>query len=488
MKIYSAPQIRAWDQFTIANEPIASIELMERASERLTNQMLSDYPDCQKFVLVCGAGNNGGDGFAIARMLQEKGRVVRVYLFDNGRDLSIDAKINFEKLNNVVHNDFETLRNELFTENTVIVDALLGSGLERILDGVYRKVVDFLNSQSALRVSVDMPTGLPSDTTLHKGATAFHADMVYTFQCPKYSLLMPEHRMYAAEFFVVDISLHPGFDERSEVYYQGSEVMPLPSRGSKFNHKGSYGRAAIIGGSIGMAGAVVLATSAALRSGCGLCTAFIPERHEQILQSRVPEATLVLSSDNDIHLDKLDLSEYSAVVLGPGLGVHRSTRKFLIHVLETYKGRLVLDADALNIIALEQWQDKIPRNAVLTPHPKEFERLFGTSVSRMAAIEEQKHLSRTHGWYIVLKGAHTSVTSPKGEIWFNSSGNNGMAKGGSGDVLSGVLGGLLAWNEDIDKVVPQAVYWHGMAGDLAAIELGQINMLASDIVDRLFLV
>lgn len=489
MRLYKVSDIQAWDRFTIEKEPIASIDLMERAAQSLCNYLVEDFPDAQNCLILCGPGNNGGDGLAMVRMLKEMGRNASAFLFDDGKKISGDAQTNLDRLNGegAYRNDLDQLHESL-TEADLIVDALFGSGLQRPLGGVFAQIVHLINGAGTEIVAVDVPSGLFADAITAETDPVVEADMVYTFQVPKRSLLLPENRRYVSEIQVVDIGLHPGFrGEGNEHFHSYSEVLPLPER-DQFARKGEMGRVAIMAGSKGMAGAAILCSRAALRSGCGLCTTHIPKDLDTAVHLGVPEATLRFSDSAWSHDTRFSFDEFHAVGIGPGLGTHPQTQEVLKDILTNNGTLMVLDADALNIIAENGWHEYVPEGSVLTPHPKEFERLFGKTENSFEAYELQVKMSVQNGWIIVRKGAFTTVSLPNGGLHFNGTGNSGMAKGGSGDVLTGVITSLIAQGLTPADAAISGVFYHGLAGDHAAADLGEINMLASDICDRLFLV
>lgn len=486
MKLYSVNQIRAWDQFTIEHEPIPSIELMERASQSFVDQFVQDFSKTDNVLVVCGPGNNGGDGLAIARLLKERGWSISVFVFTADGKLSTDAAANLDRLNDVYVDDLQRFTQNLSSAG-ILIDALFGSGISRVLDGQFRKIVELINASDCLRISVDMPSGLPSDSVSDPDGLAVEADMVYTFQVPKRSLLVPEHARFAKAFKVLDIGLSREYDAPCAWNYTSEETALLPHR-EKFNHKGSHGRAALMGGSKGMGGAMVLATTACLKSGVGLCTAIVPSRLEKIIHTSIPDATLQLDDHLDYISQNPSLEGFNVLGVGPGLGTHEQTARVLHNILTNSKIPLVLDADALNIIAAKSWQKNIPEGSIITPHPKEFERLFGKSRDSFEAVQVQSQMSAELGIIIIRKGAHTSISHPDGRVFFNSTGNVGMAKGGSGDVLTGILVAFLAQGLNSFQAAISAVFYHGRAGDRLRSDQGERAMLASELADYLLLV
>jgi ADP-dependent NAD(P)H-hydrate dehydratase / NAD(P)H-hydrate epimerase len=487
MKLFSTKQIREWDKFTIDHEPISSLDLMERASTKFTDHLLKLHSKANHFIVVCGPGNNGGDGLAIARLLGERGKQVQTFLFDNGKALSEDNQSMLSRCTNVKRNDFEALTGACQINEAIVIDALLGSGLDRPLTGIFAEIVVALNQYPNRKISVDIPSGLPSDILLTDASVALQANEVYTFQQAKRSFLFPEHELYVPSFTILDIGLHQSYSSPCNWHYiSWDENLRMPERG-KYSHKGSYGKLAIVGGSKGMGGAMVLASTAALRSGVGLCTAVVPNRFEKIMQTSIPDATLVLDQNSDHISEMPPLTGFKALAIGPGLGEHADTKTVVQELLQTAQVPMVIDADALNIIANHNLITTVPKGAILTPHLKEFERLFGTTNNSLEALELQIKSSVAHELIIVRKGAHTCISDPAGNVYFNSTGNSGMAKGGSGDVLTGVIGSLLAQGFDLVDAAIKGVYYHGKAGDKLAANKGKRTMLASELSTLLFM-
>jgi ADP-dependent NAD(P)H-hydrate dehydratase / NAD(P)H-hydrate epimerase len=451
ISILTAEQIRAWDAYTIANEPISGEGLMERASNAFVNWFVTKFDAKEKIGIVCGKGNNGGDGIVIGRLLSERKYNVRTLKAEDNLDLS---------------------------SFTVIIDAIFGSGLSRPADS---EAIRVINQSKAIKVSVDVPSGLRMDA--HSEGDIVKADYTITFQMPKLAFMFPENADYVGEWKVVDIGLSPSFKTDSKMFYI-DEVHSLIHPRKKFSHKGDYGRALLIAGSFGKMGACVLASRAALRSGAGLLTVHVPKCGYTIIQSSVPEAMASVDTHEDYFSD-VDTSNYDVIGIGPGIGVTASTVSGLRKALQPDKP-MVIDADALNILSgSRELMHLIPEGSILTPHPGEFRRLVGDWKNDFERLELQKSLSAQTKCVVILKGAHTSIASPNGEVYFNSTGNPGMAKGGSGDVLTGVLTGLLSQKYPALEAAIIGVYIHGLAGDLAAGKLGQNALLAGDLVEFL---
>ena len=492
MKFFHTSAIKELDAYTIEHEPVASIDLMERAARALTAAILERYAG-RSFAVFAGPGNNGGDGLAVARMLNGAGCNVVVWLINPKGKLSPDCAVNLERLRwaslivNEVQGGFAM---PVLDRNTIIIDALFGSGLNKpVENSLFADVIDGMNSSGCSVVAVDMPSGLLGENNHPLGGVVVNADVTLTLQFPKLSLLMPENAQFVGDMEILDIRLSHEWIEKepSTLYFTDKkEVKALLKPRAKHAHKGVFGRALLIAGSKGMAGASVLAARAALRGGVGLLTVHVPTCNNVIVQSCVPEAMTTVDSNECCFCDLIDTVRYTAVAVGPGLGQSKESEAALLNLIENGTAPLVLDADALNILSRnKEWLRHLPQGSVLTPHPGEFERLFGKFPSRYHAISSVRALARDYGIVIVLKGAYTTVIAPDGNLYFNSTGNPGMATGGSGDVLTGIMLALLAQGYSGTDAARLAVYVHGLAGDMAAAEKGQIALVAGDIVDFL---
>ncbi len=493
MKILSAEEIRAWDQYTIEQEPILSIELMERASAQCVDWLLNKFPAVQSFAIFCGKGNNGGDGLAIARMLVEKQYNVSVHILEFGHLGTADFQTNLARLHQLSFSEIYFIQSaETFhslPDDTIVIDALFGSGLNRKLDGVTAALVEHLNASAHTIVSIDIASGLFVDRS-SKGNTAIEADYTISFQCYKPAFLFAENENWLGEIHILDIGLHPGFLSTVETNFELTDFeltrsIYKPRR--DFGHKGNFGHALLIAGSYGKMGAALLAAKACLRSGAGLVSCHIPQCGYQIMQTAFPEAMVSVDENAEV-VSKLnsDLLTYKAIGIGPGLGTAGETKMALQSLLQSYKSPLVLDADALNIIAADNvLLSQLPAGSVLTPHPKEFERLFGTSANDFERVLLCLEKAKQFNVIIILKGHHSFIATPQGKGYFNSTGNAGMATGGSGDVLTGLLTGLLAQGYSATETALLGVYLHGLAGDIAARQHSREALIASDIIDHI---
>jgi len=488
-KVFTVDKIRLADQFTIENEPIKSIDLMERAAKTCTDWILERMTEGKSFAIFCGPGNNGGDGLAIARLLGESDYEVRVFILDSER-YSADFKINKDRLQVPVitikaEGDFPELKKQ-----EIIVDALYGSGLSKLLSGVSAKLVKHLNEQNVLKIAIDIPSGLFADkSSISKNAIHFQADYTLSFQFPKLAFFMPENDAFVGDWQVLDIGLSHEYIKKTETPYYFIESLTakeLIRPRTKFSHKGSFGHGLLIAGSLGKMGAAVLAGKAALRSGAGLTTVHHPNSALSVIPSSVPELMTSIDENETVFSKIPDLSNYTAIAIGPGLGTAKQSQNAFKMLIQESKLPLVIDADALNILAENTtWLSFLPKHSILTPHIKEFERLVGKTDNDFDRLEKQIEFAKKHQLFLILKGAHTCIVSPDSKVFFNSSGNPGMATGGSGDVLTGILLGLKAQNYISMHASILAVFIHGLAGDFAAENKGQTSLIAGDIVDSI---
>jgi hydroxyethylthiazole kinase-like uncharacterized protein yjeF len=492
MKILNAQQIREWDQYTIQHEPVSSIELMERAAgkcvEWLEENNFLQFP----FTIFCGKGNNGGDGLAIARMLALKQCQVRVYILEFGHLGTEDFQTNLERLHKYSQVEIKFIQTEQqfpsLNKNEIIIDALFGSGLNRPLEGVTAKLVEHINNSGCKIIAIDTPSGLPVDHSV-KGNSIIKANHTLSFQINKLAFLFQENAGFVGEVHILDIGLHEDYYNSVSTQYESTDdkiVSAIYKPRNRFAHKGNFGHALIVAGSYGKMGAAVLCAKACLRSGAGLITCHIPKCGYEIMQTTLPEAMVMVDFNSSIVTRvEEDLSKFSSIGIGPGVGTASETKKILYEIFDTYKKPVVLDADALNIISSDKGVKKVTAGSVLTPHPKEFERLFGKTENDYDRLQLAQQKSKELNLVIVLKGHHTSIVTPVGKVYFNSTGNAGMAKGGSGDVLTGILTALLSQGYNEVEASILGVYLHGLAGDIAAEKYSEEAILAGDIIENL---
>lgn len=495
MKIFPTTSIKQLDAYTIENEPIASIDLMERAAHALADTIAGRWKADTSFVVFAGPGNNGGDALAVARLLIEKGyKQVSAYLFNTKEILSADCQVNMERLAQVPGIDFHIVTTQFtpptLTDEHVVIDGLFGSGLNKALGGGFAAVVKYINASSATVVSIDIPSGLMGeDNTYNVSSNIIRADWTLSLQLPKLAFFFAENEPFVGEWQVLDIGLSEEAIEETETdyYLLENEDMPyLVKSRTRFVHKGNFGHALLIAGSQGMAGASVLAARACLHSGVGLLTVHVPFCNNFIVQSSVPEAMTELDLSEVCFTSPSYTDDYQAVAIGPGLGKSSDTRSAFLEQIETCQTPMVIDADGLNILGENRnYIGRLPKGSILTPHPKELERLVGKCQNSYERLMKACELARTASVHIILKGAWSAVITPLGKCYFNITGNPGMAKGGSGDVLTGILLALLAQGYEVEKAARLGTYVHGLAGDIAAKKQGTIGMTAGDIVTYL---
>lgn len=498
MKLFTTKQIAQLDKYTIENEPVSDIDLMERASLQTTGWLAKRFSTERKLLFFAGPGNNGGDAMAVARQMAELDFICELYLLDlekplkgspaiNWKRLEVQGKVKLFKISGMI--DFPEI-----VANDVIIDGLFGSGLTRPLEGFPAEIVQRINTTKLITknmvVSVDIPSGLMGeDNTANIPENIVQADFTLTFQFPKISFFFAENEKFAGNWEVLPIRLHPGgiAQALTDFYLTEKEdVQQIVQKRSRFGHKGTYGHALLIAGSYGKMGAAVLASKACLRAGVGLLTTHVPHLGYSIIQTAVPEAMVSVDQHDSFFTEFPDLSQFSAVGVGPGINLKTNTKRALTELLEKIKSPVVIDADALNILAENKTLlEKLPRNSVLTPHPGEFRRLVGDAENSWHRIQQQIEFSKEYKVIVVLKGAFTSISIPDGSVFFNSTGNPGMATAGSGDVLTGIILGLLAQGLAPENVAIAGVYLHGLAGDLAACKKSENSMVASDITEFL---
>lgn len=488
-KIFSVEQLKRWDAFTIREKPIASIDLMEAAATTCAEYLNKVLNLSETIAIFCGPGNNGGDGLAIARLLQHMGYTVSVFLMPlKNKTPEFETNLKrFLKNGEVVYLSEKDPLREI--NASVVIDAIFGVGLNRPATGYYKIVIEQINGlrESGVKVfSVDVPSGLFAERS-SSGNPAVHASVTMTFGSEKLAFFMPENGTFTGEVETLDIGLSGSFYDAEETVYETidmTEVSRLIKKRKEFSNKGDYGNACLIAGSYGMMGAAVLASVGCLRSGAGKLTCYTCEKGYGIMQTAVPEA-MCRTAGGDFIADVTGLENYNAIGIGPGIGRMKSH----VHLLEEvfkHNRPVVIDADALNVLSEhKELLSKLPTGSILTPHPKEFERLFGKSADDFEERNLAIQMATAHKIFVVLKGRYTCIATPSGRIYMNTTGNPGMATGGSGDVLAGILTGLLAQHYDSLATCILGVYLHGLAGDLAAQTLSQNALIASDIYEYL---
>ncbi|GAB4203725.1 MAG: bifunctional ADP-dependent NAD(P)H-hydrate dehydratase/NAD(P)H-hydrate epimerase [Bacteroidia bacterium] len=498
MKILNAAQIKEADRCSILLQKISSWDLMERASSAFVNALLP-YVDKKNSVDVyCGKGNNGGDGLAIARMLAEIGFSIRVIIVEHTPNASQDFLINYDKIQvlgesvKIIHveknADLEHLQ---ISNHPVCIDAILGSGVNKPAEGIIKEVIHHINRHYTKIFSVDVPSGLFLDKPNPENSAVVKADYTFTFQMPKLSFLFPENADYVGEWDILDIGLSDECIEKQPTDFYAIEdasiksiYVPRKKTGLKWN----FGHCLIIAGSKNMRGAAVLCTGAALKSGCGLASIHSVEKVVSSVIQKYPECILSIDSNEDVCSELPDISKYDAIAFGSGMGCNEKTYSVLVKLLkEIKKQKLVIDADGLNVIAryndcIELLQNK---QIILTPHIKEFDRIFGSSKNHFERIHKAIDIAKKLNTVIVLKSAYTAIVLPSGKVYFNIVANSGLAKGGSGDVLTGIMVSLCAKNYSIENAAILGVYIHLVAGLFAKIELHPESMLPSDVINHI---
>lgn len=495
MKILSAEQIKVVDQYTIANEPISSIDLMERAAlgciKRLIKLINIDAP----VYIICGKGNNGGDGMAIGRLLYERGFDAKAIVINDNNKFSNDSQINYELFKTRFPENIkdvqtiEELKQHTPDKSAVIIDAIFGSGLNKPVEGFTAQVIQYINQNFRKIISIDVPSGLYIDQSSKENQNIIHSTLTLSLQLPKLAFLLAENKNFVPEFELINIGLsEAGISEHGTNYFYITNqfISSLLKKRNKFDHKGTFGHALLMAGSNGKSGAAIISAKACLRSGAGLLTVHSNKETLQALLQQLPEAMSDADAESD-HISEIErLENYDAVAFGPGVGTHEDTQRTLKKLLNYYKGNIVIDADGLNILSENKtWLEFLPANTILTPHPKEFERLAGKSENDFERLKDLKNFALKYKCIVILKGAHSATAMPDGNILFNSSGNAGLAKGGSGDGLTGIILGLLARGYNAPQSALIATFIHGYAADLCAKKMSQESILISDVIDRL---
>ena len=488
IKILNIDQIQALDRYTIANEPISSIDLMERACLRFVTWFVRKFQPSERVTVFAGTGNNGGDALGIARLLVERKFDVDVLVVRGGEG-SPDFKTNYERLSSlkIIHEIKSTTAIPDFNTD-VIIDGLFGSGLTRPVEGLYADVIRALNKAQSVRVAIDIPSGLMADKP--SPGEIFRADFTITFQLPKLSFLLSASAPFVGDWHVVDIGLSGDFISGQESRYrllEAGDVRQLLKSRLRFDHKGTFGKALLVCGGYGKMGAAVLSARAAVRSGLGLLTVHIPGCGYEILQTAIPEAMVSVDDDNECFSSGIsELAGYVGIGIGPGIGTRTETAAAFGRLMQDYSRSMVIDADGINILASGgELVHLIPAKSILTPHPGELKRLIGGWKDDFDRLDKSLNFAAKTNTYLLVKGAFTSIATPEGHLYFNPTGNPGMATGGSGDVLTGILTSLLAQGYTSQEAAILGTYVHGLAGDFAAERQGQIALIPSDIIRSL---
>jgi len=491
MKILTAAQIREADHETIREQNISSVDLMERAAQAFTGWFSANFDLPHKSVLIlCGPGNNGGDGLVVARLLHQQAIPVTVWIVAPEEKYSDDFIQNQQRLPADI--PVKTLTTDFVPEINAfdfILDGLLGTGLSRPVTGIFAAVIKQINNSPACVIAIDMPSGLFAEQPQKSSAVMVRADYTCSFETPKLAFFLPQNAPYVGTWHVAPIGLSAAYlqsVDTNKYLVTPAFIKSFFKTRSKFSHKGTFGHALLLAGSYGKMGAAVLASRACLHSGVGLLSVACPEVGYAILQISVPEA-MTIPDNNNTHISQLpDLSVYQAIGAGPGLGKAPETRATILQLLTETPAPLILDADALNILSEDPaLLAQLPKNTILTPHPKEFERLAGPATDDYQRLALLQQFCQKYTCYVVLKGGHTCIGTPEGNLYFNNTGNPGMATGGTGDVLTGIITSLVAQKYTSLEACLLGVYIHGLAGDVAKTHTGETALLASDLIAAL---
>ncbi len=490
-KILFREQIQEADRYTMENEPIESIDLMERASRRFAAVFMQKISPGPKIFVFCGKGNNGGDGLDVSRILAQAGYSVTAIIVHYSQKSSQDFEINFNRLPSqvqVIHinseNDFPSIE-----EGDIVIDALWGTGLTRPIKGFARNIIQKINDSGAFIVALDIPSGTYCDF-FNPDDAKVKAQLTISFAPPKLAFFIPENYPYVGEWHTVDIHFDDTFIRNCETPYsliEKQDILKIFRLRKAFDHKGTFGHALLAGGSYGKMGAIVLASRAAVRAGSGLVSALIPECGYNIVQSTVPEAMCFTAGTKYLKGELPDkFSKINALGMGPGMGTMPESKDIFARLLSLPDKKFVIDADGLNL--LNTYKDLItllPSETILTPHIGEFDRLSGSSENHFERLKKLQNFSRETGCIVVLKGKFSAIAFPDGNIMFNPTGNPGMATGGSGDVLTGIIAGMLASGYSPRESALMGAYIHGLAGDMCALQKSQTSMSALDIINYL---
>jgi hydroxyethylthiazole kinase-like uncharacterized protein yjeF len=494
MKLFRSDQIKQIDEHTIIEEPVASIDLMERAAGQILIWYLQKFDRTKRIFIFAGPGNNGGDGLALARMLKSNRYDPVVCYVEFTEKTTEDWKTNLNRLKTETHVELKYLsatdQIPVISPNDVIIDAIFGTGLRRPADGLAGDVIRFINQSESTIISVDIPSGMfGEDNSGNDYNTVVSADFTLSFQFPKLSFMFAENAARLGEWIILPIGLSPNAIRNiisPYIFLEKKDVAVLLRKRNKFDHKGIFGHGLLVSGSFGKMGAAILGAKAALRTGIGLITCHSPLCGVVPLQSSIPEA-MVIPDQNEIYLSQVvNTDSYSAVGAGPGIGTAPETQRALYNLLKECKRPMVIDADGLNILSSNpDWLSIIPEGTILTPHPKEFERLAGKSANSWLRLMRQIEFAKEHKCITILKGANTSVATSDGRVFFNSTGNPGMAKAGSGDTLTGIILSLLSQGYRSEEAAILGVYLHGLAGDIAVEESSYESIIATDIINNI---
>ncbi len=488
-KLFTATQIKEIDLQSIQKQNIKSEDLMERAATRLFYQIEKRIGQQQEVFLFCGTGNNGGDGLVLTRLLAQQDYHTTCIIVPFSKNTSHDFDVNLHKLmqTNAEIQIFDDEKMSKLPKNSIIIDAIFGTGLSRPAKGVAQQAIGFINASNSFVISVDVPSGLYADKSNNAMDTIVKSDLVYSFEFPKLSFFFPENHDYVKEFKIIKIGLSPSVIKKMPTTYflVTDKVRKIIIKRDAFAYKNSFGHALLIGGSYGMMGAMLLSTKAALRMGAGLVTAYVPQKGYNILQTANPEV-MVLTDPHKKHLTEIEIQkDFDAIGIGMGMGTNAKTAKTFLSFLKQQDKPMVVDADALNILSKhKKYLKYLPKQSILTPHIGEFRRLVGTWQNDTEKLEKLLAFAKTYQVIVILKGAYTTLCD--GEfLYINPIANPALATAGSGDVLSGMITGLLAQSYHALEAALLAVYLHAKTADKFVIKHHDFAMIASDIIEEL---
>lgn len=482
--ILTSHEMKQLDLITIEEIGVPSAVLMEKAALGVIKALNNSIPSPERILIVCGTGNNGGDGIAIGRMLTLEGKQVRIVLIGDENQATVETKRQIaiaKKYNVKIYSTFDN------SEYNVIIDALFGIGVSREIQGSYKEAIHYINEAKGFKVAVDIPSGISADTGKVMGS-AVKADLTVAIAYKKLGHVLYPGASYCNKIIVCDIGVYGADKINAIVSYTQKDLIRLPKRVA-YSNKGTYGKALIIAGSVNMAGAAYLAAYAAYKTGCGLVRIVTPQENREILQSLLPEAILSTyqTQNPDLQMIEDAISWADVINIGPGIGKSETAKRILKLVLQKRNCPLVIDADAINLMAMHQelWNETM-KDVVMTPHLKEMSGICQTKIAKIKdnLIQTATKLASMHKLVCVLKDTRTIVVGDN-QIYINQSGNNGMAKAGSGDILSGIITGLLAQHMETFEGAVLGVYIHGLSGDKAAQKMGQYSILARDIADSI---
>jgi len=491
LSLLTADQLRKADAYTIENEPIASVDLMERAAKAFTGWFVNSFADRDVAISVyCGTGNNGGDGLAIARMLFLHGyQQINVKIARFTDKSSRDFNTNFSRIQESEVPWVEIRPGEGFPpeDSHIIIDALLGIGLNKPLVGDFERLVRHINSLEKTVVAVDVPTGMPTEGEFDKNSTIIKADLLITFQQPKINYLLPESGPYIKSCKVVNIGLNEEYIRSLGSVYQYVEekdIRKILRPRQRFSNKGTYGHALVVAGQAKTMGAALICAASCAYAGAGLTTACVPESGLTALNSYMPELMAVIRQGNNT--PEIEYEKFTAIGIGPGLGKDENALGLFTDILTSYGKPMVIDADGLNLLSMhrELWR-QVPPGSILTPHMKEFDRLFGDHDNWWQRLQTALNKARDCNIYIVLKNDYTVTATPQGRLYFNSTSNAAMATGGMGDALTGIITALLAQKYSAEEACLAGVYIHGKAGDELALPNRMMTLMPGKLAEQL---